>query len=136
MNNYRFSTFGAILVLAAALAAGRSFAEERVFDKKSPSNPNDIIYGGRGVSDHSAVGCLCSAIIPGVGQAVNRNKTGKIVTHLVVGLLPFISLVSPIGHVFWIFHVWSAWDALIDRPGGYINGCVYEAAPPGDTALA
>ncbi len=117
-----------IVLLAAAVLAGAAGAEEPVFDKKSPSHPNDIIYGGRGVSDHSAVGAICSLIIPGIGQAINHNETKKIVTHAVVGLLYFAGLVHPIGWVLGLFHVWSCWDALIDRPGGYINGTVQAPA--------
>lgn len=106
------------------LAAAATRAEQPVFDRKHPSDPNDIIYGGRGVQDHTVVAALCSAILPGVGQAINKNPSKKIVTHAVVGLLFWVGVAHPIGFVFGLFHVWSAWDALIDRPGGYINGCV------------
>lgn len=98
--------------------------EAEVTDRKSPSDPNDIIRGGRGVTGNSAVAGLCSLVIPGIGQAINRNPTKKIVTHGLLGLLWFAGFAHPAGWVFGLWHVWSGWDALIDRPGGYINGAV------------
>ena len=127
MNNRPFA-IAMLLLLAACAAAGPVQASDRVFDKKSPSDPNDIIYGGRGVSDHSAVAGIVSLFIPGIGQAINKNPTKKVVTHLVIGLVGFTGFIHPIGFVFAVFHLWSAWDGLIDRPGGYINGCVFEEA--------
>ena len=127
MNTRNFRASVIVLLAVAAMASalpGTGRADERVFDKKTPRNPNDIIYGGRGVSDHSAVGAICSLIIPGIGQAINHNETKKIVTHGIVGLLYFAGLVNPIGWALGLFHIWSCWDALIDRQGGYINGCV------------
>jgi hypothetical protein len=112
---------------AATLVGSTASAEERVFERKSPRDPNDIIYGGRGVSERSGVAGVCSLLVPGVGQAINKNRTPKVVTHLVIGLLPYVAWFSPlwpIGGLFGLFHIWSAWDALIDRPGGYINGAV------------
>lgn len=118
----------AVLVLGAAMLAGSSRADEKVFDQKTPRDQNDIIYGGRGVSDHSAIAGIVSLIIPGLGQAINKNETKKVVTHLVIGLVGYVAVVNPIGFVFAVFHIWSGWDALIDRRGGYINECVN--APP------
>jgi hypothetical protein len=120
---------GGLAVLAVVVAAvpGTGRCDEKVFEVKTPRDQNDIIYGGRGVTDHSAVAGLVSLIIPGLGQAINKNSTPKIVTHLVIGLVGFVGFVTPVGFVFGVFHIWSGWDALIDRRGGYINGCV--AAP-------
>ncbi len=120
------------VVVAAAMAGpvlvpGTARAEEQIFDKKSPKNPNDILYGGKGVSERSAIAGIVSFIVPGIGQLINKNKTPKIVTHLVVGALPYLVWFSPLwplGGVFGLFHLWSGWDALIDRSGGYISGCV------------
>lgn len=54
-------------------------------------------------------GALSLIIWPGIGQAINDNKGKKVVTHVVAGLLP-------------PFRIWSAYDALVDRQGGYWNG--------------
>lgn len=115
----------ALGMMAAVLAGtGTARAEESVFDQKSPSDPDSIIYGGRGFSDRSAVAGLCSLVVPGVGQAMNRNSTRKIVTHALVGALWFIGFAHPVGFFLGVFHIWSGWDGIIDRQGGYINGCV------------
>jgi hypothetical protein len=120
----------AVVVMSVPAAGG---AEDPVFDKKIPADRNDIINGGRGVSTRSAVAGVCSLIIPGIGQAVNENAGKKVAVHLVVGLLPLIAVVHPVGLIFALFHIWSAWDALIDRRGGYINGTV---SVPGDALEA
>lgn len=103
--------------------------ERDVTDPKTPADPNDIIHGGRGVTSGSAVAGLCSLVIPGIGQAINRNPTKKIVVHGLIGLLGFVALAHPVGWVIAVFHVWSGWDALIDRPGGYLNGTVQAPFP-------
>lgn len=56
-----------------------------------------------------AAGALSLIIWPGIGQAVNDNKGSKVATHAVLGLLP-------------PYRIWSAYDALVDRKGGYWNG--------------
>ena len=114
----------AAAVLGAVLLPTMGLTEEPVLDPKHPRDPNDIVYGGQGVTEHSAVAAVCSLIIPGVGQAINRNATKKIVTHGVIGLVYFVGLVHPLGFVFGLFHIWSAWDAFIVRKGGYFNGTV------------
>ena len=121
------SWFGKLLAaaaLAAVLLPGVSGADEPVLDPKHPRDPNDIVYGGQGVTDHSAIAAVCSLIIPGVGQIINHNESKKVVTHAVIGLLYFVGFVQPLGFVFGLFHVWSAWDAFIVRKGGYFNGTV------------
>ena len=107
-----------------AMISSPGWAGDRVFDEKSPSDQNNIIYGGRGVSGRSAVAGVCSLILPGIGQAVNENAGRKVAVHAVVGLIPLLLYTHPVGAVFLLFHVWSGWDALIDRRGGYINGTV------------
>lgn len=126
---------GAAAVAMLAVMASVGMAQESVFDKKLPSDQNDIIYGGRGVSGTSGVAAVCSFIVPGLGQAVNGNQGKKIIVHLVIGLLPLIAYVNPAGAVFAIFHIWSAWDALIDRRGGYIDGTVSAPAQGLDAGL-
>lgn len=62
------------------------------------------------ITGRSVLGGLCSLIIwPGIGQAINTDKGDKVLTHAVIGLLP-------------PFRIWSGWDALVDRHGGYWNG--------------
>jgi hypothetical protein len=64
------------------------------------------------ISWKSGGACALSLLIwPGLGQAVNDQKEGKIVTHAVSGLFP-------------PFRFWSAYDALFDRSGGYWHGRV------------
>ena len=64
------------------------------------------------ISWKSGGACALSLLIwPGLGQAVNDQKEGKIVTHAVSGLFP-------------PFRLWSAYDALFDRSGGYWHGRV------------
>lgn len=46
---------------------------------------------------------------PGIGQAVNENRGKKVATHAVLGLLP-------------PYRFWSAYDAVVDRRGGYLEG--------------
>lgn len=120
-----------VVVPSHAAAAPRS-GEESIFDPKTPNNPDDIIYGGRGVSERSAVAGVASVLVPGLGQAVNKNATPKVLTHAIIGVIPYVLWWMPkplpwIGFPLWgLFHVWSGWDALIDRRGGYIEGCVME----------
>jgi hypothetical protein len=52
---------------------------------------------------------VLSLIIPGIGQAINNDKGEKVLTHVVLGLVP-------------PFHIWSAYDAAVDRKGGYWKG--------------
>lgn len=125
---------GTGLLPVSAAASGEVSEEVRqierdVTDPKRPADPDSIIYGGRGVTGASAVAGLCSLVVPGIGQAINRNPTKKIVTHGLLGLLGFVALAHPAGWVFAVFHVWSGWDGLINRPGGYINGTVMAPAP-------
>lgn len=54
---------------------------------------------------------ISSLIIPGVGQFINDQPKGKVVTHAVAGfVLPGV------------IHLFSAYDALFDREGGYWKG--------------
>ena len=62
------------------------------------------------VSGRSVVAGLLSLIVwPGIGQAVNGNPGDKVATHAVLGLLPPVRL-------------WSGYDGLVDRKGGYWQG--------------
>ncbi len=62
------------------------------------------------ISGKTVVGGLLSLLIwPGIGQAMNDQRGGKVATHALVGILP-------------PFRFWSAYDALYDREGGYWDG--------------
>lgn len=54
-------------------------------------------------------GVLSLVVWPGIGQAVNRARGRKVLTHAVAGLLP-------------PFRFWSGYDALVRRRGGYWDG--------------
>ncbi|OGH98348.1 MAG: hypothetical protein A2287_05645 [Candidatus Melainabacteria bacterium RIFOXYA12_FULL_32_12] len=62
------------------------------------------------ISGRSVIaGALSLVVWPGIGQAVNSNKGEKVFTHAVLGLLP-------------PYRVWSCYDAIVDRKGGYWDG--------------
>ena len=121
---FRKCVLGIASIAVVMSMAGVGVAGDQVFDSKHPSDPNDIIYGGRGVSGHSVVAGVCSLILPGLGQLINENQGKKVAVHFVIGLLPLVIYVHPMGGIFFLFHIWSGWDGLIDRRGGYINGTV------------
>ena len=54
-------------------------------------------------------GALSLLIWPGIGQAVNDAPGKKVATHAIIGLLP-------------PYRLWSGYDALFDRKGGYWDG--------------
>lgn len=56
-----------------------------------------------------AGGALSLLIWPGIGQAMNDEKGEKVLTHVLIGLLP-------------PFRFWSCYDAVVDRHGGYWEG--------------
>jgi hypothetical protein len=62
------------------------------------------------ISKATVAGSLLSLLVwPGIGQAINDEDSEKIVTHAVIGFFP-------------PFRIWSAYDALYDRRGGYWDG--------------
>ncbi len=74
--------------------------------------PNVVQAAGTkgSISGKTVVSGLLSLLIwPGIGQAVNDEKGGKITTHALIGLFP-------------PFRFWSGYDALYDRQGGYWKG--------------
>ncbi|MBY0403544.1 MAG: hypothetical protein K2X66_06565 [Cyanobacteria bacterium] len=54
-------------------------------------------------------GALSLFIWPGIGQAINNDAGKKVGTHAIIGLFP-------------PFRLWSGYDALVNRQGGYWNG--------------
>ena len=74
------------LACAGVLLPAMAGAEQPVFEKKRPRNPDDIIYGGRGVTDRTIIAGICSVFIPGIGQAINEDRTPKVLVHLALGL--------------------------------------------------
>jgi hypothetical protein len=67
--------------------------------------------GQRGkVTGKSVAAGVCSLLVwPGIGQAINDNPGKKVATHAIIGLLP-------------PYRLWSGYDALFDRKGGYWEG--------------
>lgn len=121
-TNLALTALAVAMLLVPALAAA---GQQPVFDKKTPRNPNDIIYGGRGVTQKSGIACVASLIIPGVGQLINENKPGKALVHFVLGIPVYLAgVIGPVAFIGGLWHVWSGWDALIDRRGGYVDGYV------------
>ena len=88
-----------VLLASAMLAA----AVPAMADNPDPPHNGHI-------TGKTVVGGLLSLLIwPGIGQAINDDKGKKVVTHAVIGLLP-------------PFRLWSGYDALMDRQGGYWKG--------------
>jgi len=54
-------------------------------------------------------GATSLIIWPGIGQAINSDPGDKVATHAIIGLFP-------------PFRLWSGWDALVNRTGGYWHG--------------
>lgn len=72
---------------------------------KNPDPPRTGEISGRSV----AAAALSFFAWPGIGQAVNNGKGEKVITHAVLGLTG-------------VYRFWSAYDALVDRKGGYWKG--------------
>ena len=62
------------------------------------------------ISGKTVLSGVASLLVwPGIGQAVNDEPGKKVLTHALLGLLP-------------PYRIWSGYDALVDREGGYWNG--------------
>lgn len=70
---------------------------------------SDPPHTGKITGKSVAAGVLSFLIWPGIGQAVNNDKGGKVATHAVLGLVP-------------LTRFWSGYDALVNRKGGYWDG--------------
>jgi hypothetical protein len=66
-------------------------------------------HSGKITGKSVAAGALSLLVWPGIGQAINDNAGKKVGTHAVLGLLP-------------PYRIWSGYDALVDRKGGYWKG--------------
>jgi hypothetical protein len=63
----------------------------------------------------TVVAGLCSFIVwPGIGQAINENPTEKCLWHAGLGLIDLTGIP--------VVRLWSGYDALVDRHGGYWGG--------------
>jgi len=73
----------------------------------SPANA----AGQRGEVRARTVGAAALSLLiwPGIGQAVNDQPGKKVGTHAVLGLFP-------------PYRLFSGYDALFDRQGGYVDG--------------
>ncbi|MFC1517482.1 hypothetical protein ACFL5G_02875 [Candidatus Margulisiibacteriota bacterium] len=59
---------------------------------------------------------LASLILwPGIGQAINEDAQDKVVWHAVFGLIDVATRVP-------VVRLWSGYDGLVDRKGGYLDG--------------
>ncbi len=94
----RFKAMALGIVLSMLFTLPQAFA-----DNCCPPSKGDI----RGKTVVS--GLLSLLIWPGIGQAVNDSSGKKVAAHAVLGLLP-------------PYRIWSGYDALVDRKGGYWNG--------------
>ncbi len=91
-------TLLAVLAVSGMMMSANSYA-----DNCCPPETGRI----HGKSVLAAV--LSTLVWPGIGQAVNDNQGKKVGAHAVLGLLP-------------PYRLWSGYDALVDRQGGYWNG--------------
>lgn len=82
-----------------------SFALPNTCFAKNTDSPRAGEVSGKSVG----AAALSLFIWPGIGQAVNNDKGDKVMTHVIFGLLP-------------PYRIWSAYDALVDRKGGYWKG--------------
>ena len=89
---------GLFALLLINLSSSSGFA-------KNNDPPRDGKITGKSV----AAGALSLIVWPGIGQAVNNDSGQKCITHAVIGLIP-------------IYRIWSGYDALVDRKGGYWQG--------------
>lgn len=90
-----------LLVLLAGTTVLPAYAGD---ENASNQHPKGRI-SGRSV----LAGATSLLIWPGIGQAINDNRGKKVVSHAVLGLLP-------------PYRIWSAYDATVDRKGGYLKG--------------
>ncbi|MDX2085425.1 MAG: hypothetical protein SFZ03_08565 [Candidatus Melainabacteria bacterium] len=77
----------------------------------SPAFADNCCPPRRGtISGRSVVAGVASFFVwPGIGQAINDQKGDKVLTHVLLGLLP-------------PYRFWSGYDGLVDRDGGYWDG--------------
>ena len=71
----------------------------------SPSFGGTHGVNGKVTGKSIGAGALSLIIWPGIGQAINEDNKGKVVTHALLGLTG-------------IFRIWSCYDAVRDRKGG------------------
>jgi len=90
-----FIILTALILVSNAVPAFAKAGKESLTDKITPKT---VIAGA-----------LSLLIWPGIGQAINNDKGEKVLTHAVIGILP-------------PYRVWSCYDAVVDREGGYWHG--------------
>lgn len=76
--------------------------------QKASASKTKYTHGVNGKVTPKSIGAgaLSLLIWPGIGQLMNDDKnTEKVLTHAVVGLVPF-------------FRFWSCYDGVVDRKGG------------------
>ncbi|MEI7474767.1 MAG: hypothetical protein WCK67_08305 [bacterium] len=81
-----------------------------IFMTINPAIANENSPKSGKISGKTVAGCALSFFIwPGIGQAINDDSGHKVLTHAVLGIVPF-------------YRFWSGYDALVDRKGGYWKG--------------
>lgn len=97
------------LCLGAILLMGANQISLAKCTKNCKVTKQEKITKGK-VTGKTVGACALSLLIwPGIGQAINDAPKEKVVTHAVMGIL-----VIP--------RLWSAYDACVDRKGGYWEG--------------
>ena len=96
-----------ILLLSPVTAWAKDWQEPHEYERsrQNSQTPQSGHITGKSV----AAGALSLLVWPGIGQAINDNAGKKVGTHAVLGLLP-------------PYRIWSGYDALVDRKGGYWKG--------------
>lgn len=103
LKNMKQSVAYTLVVLAMCAALPGEAKDWQGPNDKAPAKSGKVT--GKTVG----AGALSLLIWPGIGQAVNDNKGSKVATHALLGLLP-------------PYRLWSGYDALVNRQGGYWNG--------------
>lgn len=67
------------------------------------------------ITGNTVIAGLCSFVIwPGIGQVINENPAEKCWWHAGLGLLDLSGIP--------IVRLWSGYDGLVNRHGGYFGG--------------
>ena len=90
----------------------KDWQEPHEYERSRQNNQDSHSHGprsGKITGKSVAAGALSLLVWPGIGQAINDNAGKKVGTHAILGLVP-------------PYRIWSGYDALVDRKGGYWKG--------------
>ena len=96
------------LISVAVLCTMLIMNTQCAFAKQTSKSKDKITYG-KVTPKSIGAGALSLLVWPGIGQAVNDNKGEKVLTHALLGITQ-------------VYRVWSCYDAVVDRKGGYWEG--------------